>query len=104
MSETRRTIGERTLAIADSPVFEELCGLVLKTVAMVDPIRGALEPLTDRIVLALVYGSVARGTDRAASYIDLLVVADHAAMRVPCLVLSSVPTASPTRDFKTIVS
>ena len=67
-------------ANADSPVFEELCGLVLKTVAMVDPVRGALEPLTDRIVLALVYGSVARGTDRTASDIDLLVVADHVAL------------------------
>ena len=64
-------------ANADSPVFRELCGLVLKTVAMVEPIRGALEPLTDRIVLALVYGSVAKGTDRAASDIDLLVVADQ---------------------------
>ena len=64
-------------ANADSPVFEELCGLVLKTVAVAEPIRGALEPLTDRIVLALVYGSVAKGTDRAASDIDLLVVADQ---------------------------
>ena len=64
-------------ANADSPVFKELCGLVLKTVAMVEPIRGALEPLADRIVLALVYGSVAKGTDRAASDIDLLVVADQ---------------------------
>ena len=63
-------------ANADSPVFEELCGLVIKTVAMVEPIRCALESLADRIVLALVFGSVAKGTDRAASDIDLLVVAD----------------------------
>ena len=64
-------------ANADSPVFEELRGLVVKSVAMVEPIRGALEPLGDRIVLALVYGSVAKGTDRAASDIDLLVIADQ---------------------------
>lgn len=64
-------------ANADSPVFEELRGLVLKTVAMVEPIRGALVPLDDRIVRALIYGSVAKGTDRAASDIDLLVVADQ---------------------------
>ena len=61
----------------DSPVFGELCGLVLKTVAMAQPIRRALEPFTDRIVLALVYGSVAKGTDTATSDIDLLVVADR---------------------------
>ena len=61
----------------DSPVFEELRGLMLKTVAMVEPVRQALEPITDRIVLALVYGSVAKGADTAASDIDLLVVADQ---------------------------
>jgi predicted nucleotidyltransferase len=61
----------------DSPVFEELRGLVLKTVAMVDPIRQALAPLAERVVLALVYGSVAKGIDTASSDIDLLVVADE---------------------------
>ena len=59
-----------------SPVFEELRGLVIKTVAMADPLRYALEPLAEQIRLALVYGSVAKGTDTAASDIDLLVVAD----------------------------
>ena len=61
----------------ECPVFEELRGLVVKTVAMVEPIRQALEPLGDRMALALNYGSVARGTDTAASDIDLLVVADE---------------------------
>ena len=50
----------------DSPVFEELHGLVLKTVAMAEPIRQALEPLDQRIALALVYGSVAKGTDNCS--------------------------------------
>lgn len=60
----------------DSPVFAELRGLVLKTVALVEPIRQALEQLEDRITLALLYGSVVRGTDTAASDIDLLIVAE----------------------------
>ena len=64
-------------ANAASPVFEELCGLVVKTVAVAEPIRSALESLTERIALALVHGSVAKGTDRATSDIDLLVVADQ---------------------------
>ena len=59
-----------------SPVFAELRGLVIKTVAMVDPLRQALEPLGEKITLALVYGSIAKGSDTAASDIDLLVVAD----------------------------
>jgi len=53
---------------------------VLKTVAMVEPIRNALEPLAQRIQLALLYGSVAKGTDTAASDIDLLVVADQVSL------------------------
>ncbi|MGB5998987.1 MAG: nucleotidyltransferase domain-containing protein [Thermoanaerobaculia bacterium] len=60
----------------DSPVFAELRGLVLKTVALVEPIRQALERLGDRITLALLYGSVVKGTDTAASDIDLLIVAE----------------------------
>ena len=60
----------------DSPVFEELCALVRKTVAMVEPIRQALAPLAEKIALALIYGSVVKGTDTASSDIDLLVVAD----------------------------
>ena len=60
-----------------SPVFEELRGLVVKTVAVAQPIRQALEPLADRLSLALVYGSAARGSDTASSDIDLLLVSDR---------------------------
>lgn len=60
----------------DCPVFVELCVLVRKTVAMVEPIRQALAPLTKKIERALIYGSVVKGTDTASSDIDLLVVAD----------------------------
>ena len=59
----------------DCPIFEELCALVRKTVAMVEPIRQALAPLAEGITLALIHGSVVKGTDTANSDIDLLVVA-----------------------------
>lgn len=60
----------------DCPVFEEVSGIVRKTLALAEPIRRALEPLAGRIRLALVYGSVVEGTDTAGSDVDLLVVAD----------------------------
>lgn len=60
----------------DSPVFEELCSLVKKTVALAEPIREGLAPLADRIEMALLYGSVVKGTDTATSDIDLIIVAD----------------------------
>jgi predicted nucleotidyltransferase len=60
----------------ESPVFEELRGLVLKTVGLVEPIRQALLPLADGIQVAFVYGSVTRGTDTVRSDIDLMVVSE----------------------------
>jgi len=59
-----------------APIFEELRSIVTKTVGLADPLRTALRPLAKRIELALVYGSVASGSDRAQSDIDLLVVSD----------------------------
>ena len=59
-----------------SPIFEELHGLVLKTVALREPLRKALEPYADRIKSAFVYGSVANGTDTAQSDIDVMVIGD----------------------------
>ncbi len=59
-----------------SPVFGELHGLIVKTSGLVAPLRAALAPLADRIRAAFVYGSIAKGQDRATSDIDLLVVAD----------------------------
>lgn len=60
----------------DSPVFAELHGLMLKTVALAEPLKQALKPLAGRIALALIYGSVVKGTDTARSDVDILIVAD----------------------------
>ncbi len=59
-----------------SPIFSELSGLVVKTVGVADPNRAALEPLGRRFVAAFIYGSVAKGSDRARSDLDLLVLSD----------------------------
>ena len=58
------------------PVFEELKGLVTKTFGYADVLRGMLLPFADRISLALVYGSVARGEQTSQSDIDLMIVGD----------------------------
>lgn len=59
------------------PVFDDLHGLIMKTVGLVDVLRTALAPLAGEVSAAFVYGSVAKGTDTADSDIDLLVVSDH---------------------------
>lgn len=49
-----------------SPVFGELCGMIQKTVGLAGPLQAALAPLANRITAAFVYGSIAKGVDRAA--------------------------------------
>jgi len=60
-----------------SPIFAELQSLVIKTVALTEPLRKSLEPCSDKIKAAFVYGSVAKGTDTARSDIDLIVIGDE---------------------------
>lgn len=57
-----------------APIFNELHGIVLKTFGVADVVRRHLAPLAGRIQAAFIYGSIAKGTDTAASDVDLLVV------------------------------
>jgi predicted nucleotidyltransferase len=58
------------------PVFAELAGLFRKTGGLADVLRAALLGLADRIRFALVFGSVARGTETSLSDVDVLVVGE----------------------------
>ena len=66
----------------DSPVFEELRGLAVKTFAVADVVREALAPLTRRIRVAFVFGSFAEGRENAQSDIDLAIVGSTSLDRV----------------------
>ena len=59
-----------------APIFKELQSIVIKTLGPAEVLRAALRPLGDAVRLALVYGSVAKGSDTAHSDIDLLIVSD----------------------------
>jgi predicted nucleotidyltransferase len=61
-------------ANADSPLYPELRGLVVKTFGVVGVLRDALTPLGKKVRLAAIYGSFARGTEAAPSDVDLLVI------------------------------
>ena len=58
------------------PLFEDLAAMFRKTHGMVPLLRSALAPLDDRIAVALVFGSMARGTASEGSDIDLLVLGE----------------------------
>lgn len=56
------------------PVFPELAGLLRKTTGAAELLSHALLPL--RPALALIFGSVASGTETASSDVDVLVIGD----------------------------
>lgn len=60
----------------DTPIFDELHRLVVKTIGVVEPLREALAPLASEIAAAFVFGSITKRTDRAKSDLDLLVISD----------------------------
>ena len=75
----RRTVRGRQVyyqANPDCPIYSELRGLVVKTVGVADALRVALAPLADRIHAAFVYGSVAKGTERRGSDVDVMVIGE----------------------------
>jgi len=59
-----------------SPIFEELRGLVRKTFGVGQLLGEALQQIAPRIKLAFIFGSLAKGTEKSASDVDLLVVSD----------------------------
>ena len=72
----RSALGTRKTYQANrqSPIFEELYGLIVKTSGLLDPLRKALKSRASKINVAFVYGSVAKGKDTAKSDIDLMIV------------------------------
>jgi predicted nucleotidyltransferase len=75
---TTTTVGRQKSYRANgtSPIFGELRGIVEKTAGVADAVRRALATLGSRLRLAVLYGSVAKETDRAASDVDVLLVGD----------------------------
>ena len=61
-------------ANTQSPVFDELAGLLRKTAGLVDVLRDALAPVADQIHYAFVYGSMASGAEHAHSDVDVMIV------------------------------
>jgi predicted nucleotidyltransferase len=56
----------------ESPLFQEIHGLVIKTAGLVDVLREALSD--ERIRIAFVFGSLARGEEKSHSDVDLMVI------------------------------
>lgn len=60
----------------ECPIFPELHGLIVKTAGVGDVLRAALANLAERIDVAFIHGSVARGKAGLLSDIDVIVVGE----------------------------
>ncbi|HSW07955.1 nucleotidyltransferase domain-containing protein [Aquabacterium sp.] len=55
-------------------LYPELSSIARKSFGLAEPLRNALEPFTDQINEAFLFGSVVKGTDTERSDIDIVVV------------------------------
>ncbi len=91
------------------PVYDELRGIIHKTVGVADELRRALSPLRDRIRAAFIFGSVARGEENSDSDLDVMVIGDVTLAQVVEAVRGSEatllrpvnPTVYPVKEFTT---
>lgn len=91
------------------PVYDELRGIILKTVGVADELRRALSPLRDRIRVAFIFGSVARGNENSDSDLDLMVIGEVTLAQVVEAVRGSEasllrpvnPSVYPVKEFMT---
>ena len=81
---TASRVGNRVYyqANRNSLIFEDLCSIIRKTIGLETVVQNALEPLKDKLSLAVIHGSVANRTDTAESDIDLLLVSGDLAQEL----------------------
>jgi len=107
----RRTARGRQVyyqANPDSPIFPELKSLIVKTAGIVDILVNAMAPLAERIKIAFIFGSIAKGEETRRSDIDLLVIGDVSFMDVVTNLQIAQkntgreinPTVYPLKEFK----
>ena len=73
---TSRKVGNQSQFCANTehPVYPELSGLIRKTIGLCDLLTVALKPLTDQVKVAFVFGSMANGTEKTRSDVDVMVI------------------------------
>ncbi|MHB8859639.1 MAG: nucleotidyltransferase domain-containing protein [Thermoleophilia bacterium] len=88
---TRTTRGNRVYIRAnnESPIFAEMRSIIVKTAGLGDGLRQALSAGEDKIRMAYIFGSFARGEDAGISDIDLMVIGSISGRELASLLSSS---------------
>lgn len=91
-----------------SPIYEELRGLIRKTFGLANVLKSRLATLDQVVQLAFIYGSMAAGNETADSDIDIMVVGEKISLREVVSALSEAqrelgrelnPTVYRTHEF-----
>jgi predicted nucleotidyltransferase len=80
-------------ANVDSPLFPDLQSLFVKTAGLANVLTDTLKPLAPKVDVAFVYGSIARGSERHDSDIDLMLIGN----------VSPVELAQPLRQARELL-
>lgn len=75
---TREEIGNQVRygANLQCAIYPELAGILRKTAGLADVLTEALSVFSERLTLALVFGSIARGEEEPGSDVDILLVGE----------------------------
>ena len=63
-------------AETDSPIFPPLQELIIQTLGIIEQIKESLSIFLDKIKIAFIYGSLARGEENTLSDVDLMLIGD----------------------------
>jgi predicted nucleotidyltransferase len=76
----RKPVGNQVQFQANGqcPIYDDLRNILKKTAGVADVLSAVLKPFGRRIRAAFVYGSVARGDERAGSDIDVMIIGEVA--------------------------
>lgn len=74
----REVVGNQLQYVANrsNPLYPELASILKKTIGIGDALADTLVPHSNRISIALIFGSIARHEETSGSDIDLLVIGD----------------------------
>jgi predicted nucleotidyltransferase len=75
---SRRANGNRVYYRPDPacPILPELAAILTKTAGIAEPLREALTPFADRILVAFIHGSVAEEREHSGSDVDLIIIGE----------------------------
>jgi predicted nucleotidyltransferase len=60
----------------ECPVFDELQGIIVKTVGIRDKLFFALKPISKKISVAFIFGSIARREEMSISDVDIMIIGE----------------------------